>query len=172
MATPKLPPEVLAANAAEREEARQKLRAERVALLKAALTASWGGVDEAATACGLSYDTARALIADDEELHEHLICIRSQLADQIRHRVEMAAAGKVPLPNNEITMTIFGAKTLAGLQERQQVEHSGQIGYGKPPDLAQIAPQILQFPLGKTGTDDGAGGSGEDAPQTTRNGPD
>jgi len=171
--TAKLYPDELAANAAAREAARQAKRAELVAKLIPALTKSRGGVVEAAKAAKVSFNEARIAISEDEVLHEHLMCVRAELADEIRHRVEMAAVGERPLPNNEITMTIFGAKTLAGLQERQQVEHSGRVEYGKPPaNVGESVPNVVQFPVPRTGTDDSSGGPSEDAPQNEQNGPD
>ena len=121
MPTAKLYPDELAANAAAREAARQAKRAELVAKLIPALTKSRGGVVEAAKAAKVSFNEARIAISEDEVLHEHLMCVRAELADEIRHRVEMAAVGERPLPNNEITMTIFGAKTLAGQIGRAHV---------------------------------------------------
>ena len=165
MATPRLYPDELEANARAREEARQAKHAALVAKLIPALTKSRGGIKEAAGIAKVSFNDAQRAISSDEGLHEHLMCVRAELADEIRHRVEMAAVGERPLPNNEITMTIFGAKTLAGLQERQQVEHSGRVDYGRPPqNVGESVANVVQFPVPKTGTDDGSGGPTEDAP--------
>lgn len=173
MATPRLYPDELEANARAREERRQEKHDALVAKLIPALTQSRGGIKEAAGIAGVPFSDAQKAIAQSEELHEHLMCVRAELADEIRHRVEMAAVGERPLPNNEITMTIFGAKTLAGLQERQQVEHSGRVEYGKPPaNIAEVTPQVLQFPVGRAVNGDESGGPSEDAPQNDKNGPD